>query len=192
MYNESYYNSNNYHNYSERSERYHHLAKELYGLLDSLSLISPSTFILDYGCAFGFLLEGFKKLGIDGIGYDISEYARCEAVKRGNRVIDSIYNYNVYNIAFFLDVLEHIDENEINRIFKYINSDIIIGRIPCSYNSDQFYLEISRNDPGHINCKTKDEWKELLSKFGYTKFFHLNLNSIYDSKGVFSFIAFKS
>jgi len=190
MYNESYYNSNNYHNYSERAERYHRLARELVHLLDSISLIDKNSIVFDYGCAFGFLLEGFKDQGITAFGYDISEYARNIAKERQNSILDEM-TFIKSDLTVFMDVLEHMTDEQIIDTFTYIDSNIIICRIPCGYDSEQFYLEISRNDPGHINCKKKDEWKEFLGRFGYTKFLHLNLNSIYDSKGVFSFIAIK-
>jgi len=193
IYNEEYYKTNNYTDYTERAERYYYLAKDLKNLLESLSLYSSFTSILDYGCAFGFLMEGFKKLGhhsLKVVGYDISKYAEEIGKNRGNLYLKEAKGYS--EIVIMLDVLEHMTDKEIDTLLTNVESKIIIGRIPCAdYNQNDFYLGISRSDPTHINCKDKKGWKSLLGNYGYNTIFRLNLPTIYDSTGVFSFIAFK-
>jgi hypothetical protein len=191
MYNEKYYKTNNYCNYLERKDRYKHLAKELGALFDSLSISKNST-ILDYGCALGFLIDGFKSIGWNKVyGYEVSEYCINECWNRGIILLDQLDRKN--DIIISLDVFEHMEDEEILDLFYKTTSDILVGRIPVkrSTQEEDFYLEVSKSDPTHINCKTKYEWKDLLRECGYSIFFHLNLFSIYDSDGVFSFIAFK-
>jgi SAM-dependent methyltransferase len=190
-YTESYYNTVNYHNYLERADRYKILARELEGLLYSLSLIKKDHDILDFGCAFGFLMEGFSQLGYEKVyGYEISDYARDIGIQRGNTYLVDINGK--FDITFALDVFEHMTDKELVSLFSKIDTKIIIARIPCAdYNQKDFYLDISKNDPTHINCKDKDQWKMLFCLFGYNTFLHLNLFSIYDTPGVFSFIAIK-
>jgi SAM-dependent methyltransferase len=190
-YTESYYSSINYHNYLERADRYKILARELEGLLYSLSIIKKDNIILDYGCAFGFLMEGFSQLGYKKVfGYDISKYAMTIGIQRGNTYLSDIDNN--FDIAFALDVFEHMTVEQLYDLFSKMDSKILIARIPCAdYNQKDFYLDISKNDPTHITCKDKNQWKSLFSLFGYETFLHLNLFSIYDTPGVFSFIAIK-
>jgi hypothetical protein len=107
-------------------------------------------------------------------------------------MLDNIDNFKT-DIIISLDVFEHMKDEEIYVLFEKLSSYVIICRIPVAepFSSD-FYLEVSRNDSTHINCKTKNQWKNFLKQFGYNKFLHLNLFSIYDSKGVFSFMGFKN
>ena len=190
-YTESYYNTINYHNYLERADRYMILAREIEGLLYSLSLIKKEDEILDYGCAFGFLMEGFTQLGYKKVfGYDISNYARTVGIQRGNTYLTDVNGS--FDITFALDVFEHMNNEEMVELFKKIDTKIVVARIPCAdYNQKDFYLDISKNDSTHINCKDKDQWKQLFRRFGYETFLHLNLYSIYDTPGVFSFVAIK-
>jgi cyclopropane fatty-acyl-phospholipid synthase-like methyltransferase len=190
-YGEEYYASGNYTNYSEREDRYIHLARELSHLFESLSISKECT-ILDYGCAKGFLIKGFKQLGYHKIyGYEISEYCKTFCQENEIAVIDFLYDYN--DIIVCLDVLEHMTEVEVADLFTMTSSDIFIGRIPVmADDGDNYFLQCSREDPTHINCKTKGEWKRILKIWGgYHRIFHLNLFSLYDSKGVFSFMAIK-
>jgi SAM-dependent methyltransferase len=186
-----YYSSINYTNYTNREEKYFKLASELEALLLQLSLINPHTTILDFGCAFGFLVKGFTALGYNNIyGYDISSYATVEALRRGCKILDD--PVGDFDIMVALDVLEHMTDREITKMFHDISSNILIGRIPVSKEGDgKFHLEVSCKDATHINCKTKEEWKDLLHEQGFVTILHLNLYSIYDSDGVFSFIAFR-
>lgn len=189
-YTEEYYKTNNYINYLERKDRYYHLAKELDSLFGILS-ISKKSKILDYGCALGFLMSGFEKLGYNNIfGYDISEY--CKEYCLTNRIKFLHAPDTYYDILICLDVLEHMSNTEVHKLLSFVTSKILIGRIPVSKDKNgSFYLDISRKDTTHINCKTKDEWKDILYQYGFSTIFHLNMNSIYDSDGVFSFVALK-
>ena len=145
-YTESYYNTINYHNYLERADRYMILAREIEGLLYSLSLIKKEDEILDYGCAFGFLMEGFTQLGYKKVfGYDISNYARTVGIQRGNTYLTDVNGS--FDITFALDVFEHMNNEEMVELFKKIDTKIVVARIPCAdYNQKDFYLDISKND----------------------------------------------
>ena len=68
----------------------------------------------------------------------------------------------------------------------------LVLRVPVAVKEGETYhLEVSRQDPTHINCKTKEAWKELLKKYGFTNFVNLNLLTIYDTDGVWSVICLK-
>jgi hypothetical protein len=182
MYNKNYYTKLNYTDYLSRENRYISLAKETTSLLSQLQLLSEP--ILDYGCAVGHLLYGLNKLNLDCLGYDISEWALKEAKKKGN-VVDKIPT-NAFGVGYFLDVLEHIKEEELDNLFHKVNCNTIIFRIPVvAQEGEDYVLEVSRKDKTHVIKWTKDQWRKYLAKFEY-KILPLNLYTIYDSPGVFS------
>src|SRR5258708_11963454 len=83
-YDEHYFKSLNYTHYLERRDRYLKAALEFHELFDKLRLTDKKGKILDYGCAVGFLMEGFRELGYKNVyGYDLSKSAVMQAEKKG-------------------------------------------------------------------------------------------------------------
>jgi len=194
MYTENYYKSLNYSNYLERSVKYDKLFKDLNGLFTSLKILKKEDKILDYGCAVGFLAESFQKSNFKNVYcYDISEWAINQCKNKNLKTLtQQKLSDHKFRLTFFLDVLEHMSDTQIKKTFQSINSDIILGRIPVAKNKgEDYYLEISRRDKTHINCKTKEDWIEFINDLGYTNILLLNMLTIYDSDGVFCFIGFK-
>ena len=154
MYDKQYFNTKNYKNYFERKDRYFKMAEELYQSFNKIGLLDKNTKILDYGCAVGFLIKGFENMGFKNVyGYDISEWAIEQAKKINCKILKKIDSH--YNMGIFLDVLEHMKDEEIFNVFNNTSFDYMIVRIPCSHesNPDNFYLDISKIDETHINCK---------------------------------------
>lgn len=122
-----------------------------YRIAKSLN-IKDTDFVLDFGCAMGFLVKSFRLLDIKSFGYDISEYAlenvpvdvqeyiyRCEA-----------WTNKRWNWIICKDVLEHIGYNQINNVIKQIRScsDNIFVVVPLSdngkiYNEPAYELDIT-------------------------------------------------
>ena len=180
---EEYFKNLNYSNYLERYGRYLKMAEELDFYLTKFGILSKSMKILDYGCSVGFLIKAFKKLGYKKIfGFDISNWALKIAKKNKCKILKDFKGS--YDLGIFLDVLEHMNDKEIKKVFKKAKFKRLLVRIPCAdKNSNKFYLKVSRIDKTHINCKNKESWISLFKSFGYKSFLKLNLNSIYDSKG---------
>ena len=183
QYTEDYFKSANYSDYSERRERYIMTAKNIIYLLESLSFIDSDTRILDYGCAVGFLIEGFKKYGYNIFGYDISDWAISQARNKGLTIIDNLENSADFMIA--LDVFEHMPDEEISSVLSTVQASAILVRIPCAEEGTDFHLAVSRKDPTHINCKNKEAWKRYFKDQGFGIALKLKLETVYDSKGVF-------
>lgn len=186
LYNQQYYQSSNYADYLERADRYKKTAYELTDLLRKLSLVEKDTFIYDYGCAVGFLLEGFKELGFTKVGgTDISEWAVAEGRRRGNQVSTSLPREQP-GVFIALDVFEHMLDQDIQSVLMSLSSPRpLVVRIPSSTDGGKtFHLDISRADPTHINCKTKEQWIQFFRDMGYTTFLRLNLFTVYDTPGV--------
>jgi SAM-dependent methyltransferase len=192
-YQEAYFKTNNYTDYLQRQERYIRTASELHSVFSKTGIVTKTSRVLDYGCAVGFLLNGLKNLGYNNcFGYDISEWASSQAKDAGNTVLDSV-NKLKFDMCFSLDVFEHMEDSCIIELLSNNSIDKMIVRIPCSEppQSNKFFLEISRKDKTHINCKTKDSWIEFFKQLGYNKFFRLNMNTIYDSDGCFCCLIMK-
>jgi 2-polyprenyl-3-methyl-5-hydroxy-6-metoxy-1,4-benzoquinol methylase len=189
-YGEEYYKTLNYSDYSSRQDRYLKLAEETVHLLKQLNLINDKP-ILDFGCATGFLVKGLLNERLDAYGYDISEWAISEAVnivgkRASNQLIDKDYG-----IVYFLDVLEHINQKELEKIFSTMSFDSFIFRIPVTSTiGGKYILDISEKDSTHIVRWPKNKWKEFFTWHGYT-ILHINLSTIYDSTGVFCGIGIK-
>ena len=191
-YDKDYFNTKNYKNYLERKDRYFKMAEELYQSFYKIGLLDKNTKILDYGCAVGFLIKGFENLGFNNVyGYDISDWAIEQAKKLNCKILDELDKH--YDLGIFLDVLEHMTDNEILKVFNETNFNYIIVRIPCSHESDpnNFYLDISKIDETHINCKTPINWIDFFDKLGYNRYFKLNMTTIYNSDGCFCYLFIK-
>lgn len=188
---EDYYKSLNYTNYLDREDRYVKLAYELITYLEKENLISKNTKMLDYGCAVGFLINGIKKQNYDCSGYDISEWAQQESYRKFG--IKFVCNkHSKFDLMFCLDVFEHMNDEQILNCLSTFEPNTLVVRIPCAdFNKNLYYLDISKNDPTHINCKDKNQWFEFFRNLGYKKFIKLDLLTIYDSIGVMSYIIYK-
>ena len=183
-YTEEYYKSNNYTNYLSKKERYHRTADEIYQVFNKFGILNKDSTVLDYGCSLGFLIDGFEKIGIDKVyGYDISTWAIEQAKKSQCKILSTLEGN--FNLGIFLDVLEHMTDEDIHEVFSKIKFNAVLVRIPCAVeeNPTEFYLEVSRADTTHIKCKTADQWIDFFNKLGYTKNLYLNMSTIYNSDG---------
>jgi ribosomal protein L11 methylase PrmA len=185
FFNETYYQSINYSDYIFREEKYLKTAKDI---IDTFN-ITPSDELLDYGCAIGFLLNGYKKLNIPQVyGFDISTWAINESIKKNLAVTNdlNILNDKTYKLTTVLDVFEHMFDDDIDNVLNRINTEILAVRIPVKLvNENDFHLEVSRKDPSHVNCKTKEEWISKIENHGFKYETEIKTKSIYDAPGVF-------
>lgn len=187
---EEYYTSGNYTSYLDRKERYLKLAEELDSLLKKLNLIHKDSVILDFGCAVGFLLEGFKELGYTQLfGVETSDWARNKAKEKGFIVIPELtfFKCPYEDIIFALDVFEHMRDCDIEDFLRAQIAKTLIVRIPVArITKGPYILDVSNKDKTHINAKTKEDWVEFIMKTGaFKQCLFLNLSTIYDSEGVF-------
>jgi SAM-dependent methyltransferase len=189
IFDEDYYKSNNYSDYLQREDRYVKLAKEITDALDAFNLnLGP---VLDFGCAVGFLINGLQKTGHTVDGVDISTYSVNTCLEKGYNVNLSPDYTKQYGTVYALDVLEHMPIDELNDFLDNIKTEIMVFRVPiCAREGENYVLEVSRKDPSHIICWTRDQWKRALESKGYTCI-DLNLSTIYTSEGVYAGIAIK-
>jgi cyclopropane fatty-acyl-phospholipid synthase-like methyltransferase len=175
-----YYHSGNYKDYTNRGAKYKKIAIDICNTLH----LNEKSAILDYGCGIGLLLEALSNWGYKYIyGYDISEWAKSILRSKKIQTLEN-YSQESFDVTICLDVLEHMDDNSIKQLLRSLHSHTLVVKIPVSVDGNNFYLPISRVDATHINCKTKQQWLELLNPY-YDHFFAIHTPNLYDSKGVF-------
>lgn len=185
-YGEKYFRSRNYADYWQREERYHQMAQELHRFLMSVGYRNHEL-ILDFGCAFGYVVGGLIEAGCNAVGYEISEFAIQQAITRRIPISKAICKCTV---LVALDVFEHMSDDAILRAIGSSDPDILVLRIPVSMDGKKFALEISRRDPTHSNRKTKPDWVKFMRNLNYVVR-PLRLFTIYDTPGVACFAGFK-
>lgn len=176
----------NYKDY--RAKKFNDLALDLFKELQ----LNYDSKIFDFGAATGGLISSFKKIGIKNVvGTDISYWA----IKYGRTFYGldknelQLYNRQLledqFDVIFLLDVLEHIDIEELNLILETIKCNKLVIRMPVAKNEgEDFVLDVSKNDKTHIQVHSKDWWLSLFNKYGYYVFNPIVTESIYDSDGV--------
>lgn len=192
MFEEDYYiNSkvSNYINYTEK--KFDGLARDIINILE----LNPDSKILDFGCATGQLVKALKDEGMENVvGTDISFWSTEWGRKNLGLSSKELQHYNrqllekEWDCVLLLDVLEHIELEELKNILKLINSDSVVARIPVALKEgEELVLEVSRNDKSHIQVHDKKWWINTI--FEYSK---LNTvqplyeKCIYESTGVMS------
>ena len=165
------YNKSYYENYGTLGTEWDYgdgIVKEYFRVLakEIVDDLAPKT-VLDVGCAWGFLVEAFRDLGVEAYGVDISPYAI-------SRVRDDIKPYCVagsimddlpksfpkrFDLVITVEMIEHLHEEEclpaIEKLCSY--SD----RVIVSSTSDDI------TDPTHYNVQQPEYWVKKFAQFGY-------------------------
>lgn len=191
-YPEEYFKTGNYLNYLHREESVHRMAFEICGLLDQIGIQSFPKDHLDWGCGPGFFVRGMSKAHWHSTGYDTSKWAIEQAKTYPSMPFRSRYLmdrqkalFDNYTLCTCLDVLEHMEFQEVCGLFKDLQARFLLVRIPVAHkNHAPMVLPMSRNDETHITRLTKETWEELFRGFGFAPLFRLNLFTIWDSEGV--------
>jgi predicted TPR repeat methyltransferase len=185
FFDENYYKSINYLNYLQRQIKYKNTAIDI---IEDLKLNTEDS-ILDYGCATGLLLEPLKDLNfLNTLGFDISEWAIQEAKNKLLNVTNDINEIikRSFDLTIVLDVFEHMFDNQIHDLLDNLKTKSLLCRIPVSLdNENDFFLEVSKKDRSHVNCKSKKEWIKKIEEYNFTYSRDINNRSIYDSDGCF-------
>ena len=188
-YSASYFKTRNYCDYLSR--KFDALAADVV----SVSCVSSSDRIVDFGCGYGGLMASIHNLGFQNIrGTDISTWAIDEGKRRFPNIASRLeyYNRNLlthpHHLLLILDVMEHMPEHEVETVLRLANlgcTGNLIVRIPVSADEGEpFVLPVSNNDPTHITCHTKNWWFEKFDKAGWSLRSGISRTSIYDSPGV--------
>jgi len=143
--------------------------------------------IIDLGCGTGSLVSGLKNSGYKNVyGIDVS----LENIEQGKladldinqaEIIDfldqSIENNKHYDVVFLMDVLEHLDDDElydvVDKVRQVLSSNGIF--IIKTINAESIISGMGRYmDITHERSFTSHSMKELMSAFGYKELEILN------------------
>ena len=119
---------------------------------------------LDVGCAFGYLVEGLRKLGVQAYGVDISEYAIANASPDISEYVRVGSATDLpdrrYDVITFIEVAEHLTPEEGAQAIARIcaNTDVVL----FSSTADD------KEEPTHINVQPFVYWWRLFKENGFT------------------------
>ena len=133
----------------------------------------PKT-VLDAGCAWGFLVEAFRKHGVEAFGVDISEYAI-------QNVHPDIKPYcwlgsitepfpGKYDLITCIEVLEHMPMSEAEKAIENFcahTNEIVFSSTPFDYK------EVT-----HINVHDPEYWAEQFARHGFYRDMEADLSNI--------------
>lgn len=115
--------------------------------------------ILIVGCAYGFLVQGLRNLGIDAWGIDVSSFAISQAVPEvapylqvaDANIIMSTYKRNEFDWIISRWFLECIDDADLPSLIDNMNKA----------SREQVHIVFpDTTPPEYYNVKTLEEWKQ--------------------------------
>lgn len=140
--------------------------------------LKKNSHILELGCAKGFILYEFYKLGFDSLyGIDVSEYAVSkapEAIKSSLRVgsasdLELFLNLpNSFDFILAKEMLPHLTDVELNDLLEYLPrvtkpETVVYLEIQTAKNIKGL-KSIKKYDPTHKLLRTPNEWMVLLNE----------------------------
>ncbi len=142
--------------------------KEAFGYIDYLGL-NETHYVLDFGCAKGFIVRALRELEIMADGCDISTYA-LQYAPRGcwDSSIEKEWLNRKYTHVLSKDVFEHLTPKELNEVLKKIStiSNKIMCIVPMGdngvYRIKEYHTEIS-----HIIIENEEWWKDAFVYSGW-------------------------
>lgn len=142
--------------------------KEALGIIDYLKLDEKS-YVLDVGCAKGFIVRALRELEIKADGCDISDYALSFAPEGCWNCKSWVEHYNFgYTHIIIKDVLEHLTVKQMEEMLQTFKNvaDTILCVIPMgddgTYRIPEYHMEIS-----HIIAENEKWWEEKFVKNGW-------------------------
>ena len=131
--------------------------------------------VLEVGCAKGYVLVEFYRLGMDVVGLDTSAYAvelahsdLGECVQVGD-VCELPFDSGTFDLVFGKEVLPHIPEARVQKAIlecMRVSKGAVFFEIQCGNTSVELEY-MSRWDPTHKIFRTPDEWDNLFRELGF-------------------------
>ena len=136
---------------------------------ECLVLLYQPQSILDIGCAYGFSVARFNKLGIKSIGIDISQYALDHAPEYAHPYLikatawDMPFENHAFDFAFSSGVLEHIPKRYLKRAITEICRVCKQGLIGVACSDDPTTIATTSDiaDTTHKVILSQQEWQNL-------------------------------
>lgn len=167
-----------YHNYRWLPELTIPLAHELMNIIG----IYAGQRVLDYGCAFGYLVKALRLLHVDAWGCDTSLYARRKAPPDVANYLKHEIPAKVFTATIAKDVFEHIPEENLDKILYTLSrySEKLFVIVPLG-NGKLYHIPSYEADLTHVHRQPLEWWEAKLKAFypkvdARTKWGHLKEN----------------
>ncbi|MEW6221252.1 MAG: methyltransferase domain-containing protein [Thermodesulfobacteriota bacterium] len=139
----------------------------------------PSARILEIGCAKGYLLVEFAKLGFAVTGIDLSPYAVTQAhpllagCLRQGGAVDFDFPAGYFDLAIAKEVLPHMERDEVKatvqRLATWARHTLLVIQCVSAPAMAEAFLNW---DSTHRLALTAGQWEELLEEVGYSGYVH--------------------
>jgi cyclopropane fatty-acyl-phospholipid synthase-like methyltransferase len=125
--------------------------------------LMPDDKVYVHGCGYGQRLHWFLEFGMNAWGMEVSRYAIDNAYgKAHGRITTDLSGLKGwYDLVVSVDVLEHIHPDYIDNIVYRLSELSLKAVYGITFIDNKNFPK----DPTHINGKTKQEWKDFLSRF---------------------------
>lgn len=138
-------------------------------IIDFLNITRDDT-ILDFGCAKGYLVKALRLLYRQAWGVDESLYAikNCDSIVKQFCSLPSVPLKipNTFDLCIAKDVFEHIEEEELVKILKWMPVKRLFAVIPLG-DSSLYRAPINNADPTHVICANEIWWINFFVTCGY-------------------------
>ncbi len=166
-----------YENYHWMPERIYKEVRAVIHLLD----IDPGDTVLDFGCAKGYWVKGFRHYGIKAFGTDTSEYALQTADKEIAGFLMCEMPEVKYDFVVSRNTFEHIKEEELEKIIKGFHkiTDTVFFTVPLvDRNTGKYIMQML--DPTHEIHWTGEQWIRFCEKCGWDVTNYYTIKGIHD------------
>lgn len=142
--------------------------KEAFGIIDYLGL-DDNSYVLDVGCAKGFIVRALRELEIKADGCDISEYALSFAPTGCWNCTnwESHYNFGYTHIVV-KDMLEHLTISQLDEMLQTLKNvaNTLLCVIPIGdngvYRISEYHMEVS-----HLIAEDENWWMNKFIENGW-------------------------
>lgn len=171
-YSEAYYLSYDRISYDNRiywEPKFQEIAKKI------VAIYQPKTF-LDVGCAYGYLVEALRGLGVDAYGIDVSEYAISqvrEDIRSYCYACDAVREFpkgfpERFDCVSAIEVAEHLYEEDAQPFVHMLCSRA--DKIVFSSTPDDFA------DQSHFNVQQQEYWAKRFAQEGFLHVLNIDLS----------------
>lgn len=135
--------------------------------------ITQKHVVVDFGCAFGYLVKAFRWLRRQAFGLDVSAYAMANLDPQVRGLcfeIDIETDAPYFTFADFYiakDVFEHIPEDDLPGCLNRITAREIFAVIPLG-EGGRFVSPANNLDITHVTCRTHYWWADMFEACGWT------------------------
>lgn len=153
-----------YENYRWLPERIYREVRAVINLLG----IDPGQTVLDFGCAKGYWVRGFREYGIKAFGCDTSKYALSTADKAVKKFLTPNVPDKKFDFIVSRNTFEHIEKWELKKFLKSFAkmTDTVFFTVPLIDPVTKDYM-MQMPDKTHKIRWTNAQWLIFAEKCGW-------------------------